>query len=88
MVDTVVKGRYPTKLLLRYLCENIQEVERLVILADIREFIKRLAVNEIEHYYVGKLDSKPEKAVGVKYIGNKESVLKLEAYSMAPANPY
>lgn len=36
-----------------------------MILADIREFIKRLAVNEIEHYYVGKLDSKPEKAVGV-----------------------
>lgn len=36
-----------------------------MILADVREFIKRLAVNDIQHYYVGKLDSKPEKALGV-----------------------
>lgn len=30
----------------------------------------------------------PEKAVGVKFIGDKEKVLQLEVYSMAPTNPY
>ena len=30
----------------------------------------------------------PQKATGVKYIGDKESLLSLDVWDMSPANPY
>lgn len=67
---------------------TLNESEDLELDIFVDKSVVEVYANERQAICRRSYPSNPEKAVGVKFIGNKENILKLEAYSMAPANPY
>ena len=67
---------------------TLNESENLELDIFVDKSVVEVYANERQAICRRTYPTNPEKAVGVKFIGNKENILKLEAYSMAPANPY
>ena len=67
---------------------TLNENENLELDIFVDKAVVEVYANERQAICRPTYPTNPENAVGVKFIGNKENVLKLEAYSMAPANPY
>ena len=45
--------------------KDIQEADRYMTLADVRDYIASLNITESQRVYMGKLDVKPDKTIGV-----------------------